>query len=288
MLRRVILAVALTAAVPSAFANADHYIFGSEGVGFFIGIDGRQTIAGGDYDGKPNPNYNRLTWLFDHSASSSPHYHGIGTYSYVGPAGLPVSIDTNANNAIPESYTLLPPIGLHPGTGMYAGALRSVSDDGSLYSFLGSKSTASLAGFAEGTVGFDLYNSSSGRYTDSLAGIEVGLQLISHTYGLRVGTETDVNVFDGGDIVSLGGGDSIDFKPVFSVLAGAPSGIYTAGFRLVNLTDGSSIMDSGRFYVNFAPVPEPETYALVALGLLAVGFAVRRGRRGNGFQISST
>jgi hypothetical protein len=288
MFRRALLLVVLAGVAPAASANADHYIFGDEGVGFFIGIDNRATTVGGIYDGKPNPNYNRLTWLLDHSASSSPHYHGIGTYSYTGPAGLPVVVDTNTNNAIPESFTLLPPIALHPGSGIYAGALRTVSDDGSLYSFLGSKSTASLAGFDEGTPGFDLYHSSSDRYTGSLAGIEVGLQLISYTYGLRVGNESVVNLFGAGDTISLGNGDAIDFKPVFSVLAGAPGGTYTAGFRLVNLTDGSSIMDSGRFYVNFAPVPEPETYALLGLGLMAVGFAVRRGRQGDGLRLGST
>lgn len=288
MFRKALLWVVLAGVAPAASANADHYIFGDEGVGFFIGIDNRATMVSGIYGGKPNPNYNRLTWLFDHSASSSPHYHGIGAYSYSGPAELPVAGDTNSNNVIPESYTLLPPIALHPGSGIYAGALRSVSDDGSLYSFLGSKSTASLAGFEEGTVAFDLYHSSSDRYADSLAGIEVGLQLISYTYGLRVGTESVVNLFSAGDTISLGDGDSIDFKPVFSVLAGAPGGMYTAGFRLVNLTDGSAIMDSGRFYVNFAPVPEPATYALLALGLMAVGFAVRRGRQGDGPRFGSS
>lgn len=279
MMRTMLVAAAFAVASPAALANADHYIFGDEGVGFFVGLDGRPTVIGGTYDGRANPNYNRITWLFDHSASSSPHYHGIGAYSHTGPGALPVATDTNANNQIPETYTLLPPISLHPGTGIYSGAWRSVSNDGSEYSFLGMKSTQSLAGFAEGTKGFDLFNSSSGRYTGSLGATEVGLQLISFTEGLRVGTETDVNLFDNGDTISLGNGDAIDFKPVFSVLAGSPMGTYTAGFRFVSLTDDSTIMDSGRFYINFAPVPEPGTYALMGLGLLAVGFAIRGNSR---------
>jgi len=279
MMRTMLVAAALAVASPAALANADHYIFGDEGVGFFVGLDGRPTVIGGAYNGLTNPNYNRISLLFDHSASSSPHYHGIGVYSYSGSAPLPVATDTNANNQIPESYTLLPPIALHPGAGIFSGALRSMADDGSDYSFLGMKSTQSLAGFTEGTTGFDLFNSSNGRYTGSLGAVEVGLQLISYTVGLRVGTESDVNVFDSGDTISLGNGDAIDFKPVFSVLAGAPMGTYTAGFRLVSMTDGTGIMDGGRFYINLAPVPEPGTYALMGLGLLAVGFAIHGNSR---------
>jgi len=279
MMRNLLIAMAFAVAAPLAHSNADHYIYGAEGSGLFVGLDSRPTTVGGVYDGLPNPNYNRITWLFDHSASSSPHYHGIGAYSYFGPADLPVSTDTNTNNIIPEGYALLPPLGLHPGSGSYAGALRTVSDDGSLYSFLGMNSTNRLTSFAEGTTGFDLFHSSSDRYTGSLGNIEVGLQLISHTVGLRVGTETDVNIFDSGDTISLGNGNAIDFKPVFSVESGAAAGTYTAGFRLVNLTENSTIQGSGRFYVSLTPVPEPETYALMGLGLLGVGFAARRKAR---------
>jgi hypothetical protein len=54
---------------------------------------------------------------------------------------------------------------------------------------------------------------------------------------------------------------------------------YTAGFRLVDLSNNAEVMDSGRFYINFAPVPEPETYAMFGVGLVMMGAALRRRRR---------
>lgn len=242
-----------------------------EGIGFYVGVDTRATNVGGTFDGLANPNRARLTFLLEHG----DHYHSIGAYSHMGTAAMPVVTDTNTNNQIPETFSNLPPNSLTPGSGLYAGKLRSTAGSGE-YSYLGIASTHSLMGLPEDAPESVLYRSSGGRWTGSLSGIEVGLQLISYTVGLRVGTETDTDVFDSGDIYSLGQGDAIEFKPVFWVNSGAASGTYSAGFRLVNLTDGSEIMDSGRFYLNFAPVPEPGTYALMGVGALLIGFAVRR------------
>lgn len=269
-MRSLLILAGLLVATP-ALAEIRH----DEGIGFYVGVDTRPNMVGGTYNGLPNPNQGRLSMLLEHV----DHYHGIGNYSYSGPGTLPVVIDTNANNQIPETSSGLPPNALTPGSGLYAGKLRSTVD-GSEYSYLGMASTHSLMGYPDDAPESVLYRSSGGRWTGSLTGIEVGLQLVSYTLGLHVGTESDLDVFDGADVYSLGQGDTFEFKPVFWVAGGAtPGTLYTAGFRLVNLTDGSDVMDSGRFYFNFtAAVPEPGTYALMGVGALLIGFAVKRRR----------
>lgn len=96
--------------------------------------------------------------------------------------------------------------------------------------------------------------------------------------GSRIGTETDIGIFESGDIHSLGSGDAIEFHPVFWVDAAVPKANQVAGFRFVDLGNGSEVMDSGRFHFVFAPVPEPETDALFGIGILLSGIAVRRRR----------
>lgn len=48
--------------------HAHGFVREDEGIGFYVGVDARQSIATGDYAGLPNPNLNRLTLLFDGGA----------------------------------------------------------------------------------------------------------------------------------------------------------------------------------------------------------------------------
>ncbi len=269
---RVLAFAAATALALPALASVRH----PEGIGFYVGIDGLQTLSRGTYAGLPNPNAGRLTMLFDHV----DHFHGIGAYSYAGPLPHPAVRPTNANNRIPETYTREPPLPLTPGSGLYSGRLRSMVG-ASEYSFLGIASIQSLAGGAPGSERDILFNSSNGRWNAPLTGVNVGLKLLSATPGLRVGTETVANLFDyGSDTILLGLGNSFEFKPVYWVDAtAAPGTTYSASFQLVNIAAASPFGDSGVFHFDFAvpvPVPEPGTYALLVAGLAVLGLIARR------------
>jgi len=250
----------------------------ADGIGIYVGVDARTTVPTGALAGLPEPNFGRLTFLYDHG----DHFHGIGAYSYTGAAPHPGVRDTNSNNRLPETFSMEPPLPLTPGTGLYAGKLRS--DVGaSEYSYLGVASIQTLAGFPAGSTETILLNSSGGRWASSLAGVTVGLKLLSATPGLHVGTASVSNLFAGSDTILLGLGNSFEFKPVYWVDATAPVGKYSAEFKLVNLNPTSPYGDSGRFYLDFgvaaAPVPEPETYALMICGIAMVGFALRKRQR---------
>jgi len=264
------------ALLPCGFVHAD--VRHDEGIGFYVGVDGRTTVPSGGYAGLPEANAARLTLLFDHG----DHFHGIGTYSYAGPAPHPALVDTNTNNRIPETFSGESPLSLTIGSGLYAGRLRS-SVGVSEYSFLGMASIQTLAGFASGSAEDILFNSGGGRWAGSLADVSVGLKLVSATPGLTVGTESVANLFSASDTILLGAGNTFEFKPVYSVDGTAATGMYSAEFQLVNLNPLSDIEDSGRFYFDFAvataPVPEPQTYAMMLCGLGMLGWSLRRQAR---------
>ncbi len=275
-------AVALALAVATS-AHADGAVRADEGIGFYVGIDGLATIASGTFAGKANPNYGRLTWLFDHG----DHYHGIGAYSYSGTAAAPVISATNANNRLPELYSRVDAatssIALVAGTGAWSGSWVSAvlpeSAPAHEYSFLGAASTQSLNGLSpEANV---LFNSSGGRWNGTASGVTVALKLESITSGLKVAAGGNNDVFAGGagSLFVLGDAGMAAFNPVFHVDGGAAPGVYTAQFSLVNIGSNTAVRDGGTFFYDFsvaAPVPEPSSYALMIAGLAGVGFLARR------------
>lgn len=270
-------ALSMLALAASAQADVRH----DEGIGMYVGLDGRVTFPSGQYVGLANPNGNRLTLLFDHGN----HFHAIGGYSLSGNVPDQVILPTSGSNSIPEAVSHgVPqdPLVLEAGSGLYAGTLRSMVS-ASEYSYLGMASIQSLAGFGAGSAEEILLTSSGNRWSQSLDGLTVGLELLSATPGLKIGDASDTDLFDGGSIITLGAGNSFAFSPIFWVDDGVAPGMYTATMRLVNLSslDVPAVGDSGEFNFKFevAPVPEPETYALMLAGLGLVGWAAHRRRK---------
>jgi hypothetical protein len=253
---------------------------------FYIGRDGREVLTSGAYAGLPNPNHGRLTFLYAHTYPDTPgnnHYHGIGAYSYTGDVGSPTVNSTNANNRIPETHTGQAPLTLVPGSGPWAGKLVS-QETAEHYSDLQIRSVWDLSSAGAGSPEEILFNSSGGRWSSSLEGAEVWLELISKSPGLHIGAGAAAEILSNpGDQHLLGPGNSLDFLPVFWTEADAAPGAYSAQFRLHDLgaAGGRTPFDSsGNFHFDFAVVPEPTALWLAAVG--AVGLATGRRRYARG------
>ena len=273
-MKRIFLGAVLAAlAVSSASSFADI-------VTYYVGVDGRSTpfnapgsLGGGAYP--DNPNQGRLTLLLHHG----DHYHGIGAWTYSGPAATPVLNDTNANNMLPEGFTGLPAVRLAKGTGNFADKYRSglpsSLPQNTEYGNFELRNAHSLVGEDDTT-----FNSSGGRWNGTFVDADIWLELISATSGLNIAFG-DMPTMDltAGNKYALGAGDAMfAVKPTFWVDGGAAAGTYTAEFRLRDMNNASR--DSGRFFVNLAVVPEPGGVGLAALGSIVFGAAAwRRSRR---------
>lgn len=254
----------------------------SEGIGFYVGIDGQAQLTSGTYSGLANPNQGRLTLLFDHG----DHFHGIGAYSYEGAAASAKVVNTNVNNRIPETYARTGPdnsaLNLTRGTGSWQGKLVSQTAATGVnheYGHLGVAAIQSLAN--AGDVAQVLYSSSGGRWKTSADNVLVGLKLESITPGLKISANGVQDIFASGSTYALGDLGNLTFQPVFHVDASTAPGIYSASLSLVNLGSNTSVANGGVFHFDFqvAAVPEPSHWALMATGLAVVGAAATRRKK---------
>lgn len=228
---------------------------------FYVGRDTLASLTSGTYVGQPNPNAGRLTLLFAHPDDANPssnHYHGIGAWSYSGPAATPIVQSTNGNNRIPEIFSGQTPLPVRLGSGIYEGKLTTFHDEAVEYSDLRFVSTHSLSPFGETTPEGYLYNSSGGRWRGSLSGATVALELVNKSPALRIGTETSTDILvNVGDRFTLGAGESLQSPLVLWTETTAVLGDLFATFKLVDISAGvSPLPESGTFSFDVR-VPEP-------------------------------
>jgi hypothetical protein len=154
----------------------------------YIGIDSREILPSGVYAGLPNPNFGRLTFLHAHpyfDVLPNNHYHGIGSWTYLGAAGSAVATNSNAGNRIPEVYTALPPLTLVSATAAYpayAGRRMSLKTE-EQYSDMRVRPTWDLKQYPTNTAEYYMFISSAGTRTNSLVGIRPALHLIPASNG---------------------------------------------------------------------------------------------------------
>lgn len=247
---------------------------------FFIGIDKQEKLTFGAYAGLPNPNLNRVTFLYGHTYPDNPannHFHSIGAYSYTGPVDNPTVRSTNSNNRIPELFNRalgVPLLALKKKGNRYMSGLAGHG----LYEGLDFASVHSLNG---GDVGEQwLYDNMKARWGTSLTGLQLALELVSITPGLHVADARGNDILTSiGDTYLFGTGDDLAFRPTFWT-DGSASGTYEATFRLHDLS--GTYLEGGTFGFDFQvhAVPEPSTLAAMGIGAsgLLAWAAIRRRR----------
>jgi hypothetical protein len=244
------------------------------GAEYLIGRDRLQTLTSGTYAGLANPNFGRPTLLWNHGN----HFHGIGQFSYSGPAATPVINPTNANNRLPEIHSLQPPLALSAGSGLYEGKLVNVANPAVKYSSITLKGIDVLFDGPPGSAENILLSSSNGRWGGSMANSKLALELVSATPGLKMGNSSTLDLFGTGNRYLLGDGATLDFTPVFWVAGNAPAGTYSAEFRLLDLGTNNAVLgQGGTFNLDFAaPVPVPPAVWLLGSALAALGVSRKR------------
>jgi hypothetical protein len=248
---------------------------------FYIGVDGAPSVATWSvFAERPNPNANRLTFLYAHADEADPshnHFHTIGFWSYTGDVddptvvnyavytfmdGDPPELFQLVGNTIPEQFSELglqpePPLSLQPGTGIYEGKLTTAARAEETYSDLEIRSVHDLVPFEPGTPEHYMLHGTESfgeDWDNSLAGAVVALELVSKSAELNIGSPNETSILvNPGDRYVIGAGDTLAFTPVLWVDTGTPEGVYTASFKVVDVRMlGWPFGESGEFIISTA------------------------------------
>ena len=231
----------------------------AELVKFYVGQDCATTLTSGTYKGLANPNYRRLTFLYAHAYLETPmnnHYHNIGSYTYTGLASDPLTVPTNSNYRIPEVSTGNRPLTLVEETnGIFAGKLvnkltvEDYSDPRirSVHNILPYVTASATNEFGFGSAEHVMFHSKSDSWTNSMDGAVVAMELVEKTDGLHVGTTNQLDVLiNPGDRLTMGPGNSFEFRPMVWTETNATPGTYSLKFKLVDESDRPEpMLDSG-------------------------------------------
>lgn len=273
-LRRLTAAGAVLFSLAAPIASAD-FVGGAE---YLVGRDRLSNIATGIYAGLQNPNAGRPTLLWGGHAD---HFHSIGAYTYTGTPPDQTIRPTNTNNRLPEISSQDPPLTLTQGTGtLYGDKLVNKADPAVEYSSITFKAIDVLFDGAPGSPEAILRNSSNGRWSGSMAGSRLAIELLTATAGLSIGDADTLNLFESNSIYELGDGADLNWTPVFWVDLNAAPGTYSAQLRFLDLgTNGNVLSAGGTFNFDFAPAPVPLPGALwMALSAIVSGSAFMRRR----------
>ncbi len=238
---------------------------------YYVGQDNLATIASGTFRGLANPNAGRLTFLYAHAYLDTPldnHYHSIGIYTYTGTSNAPVVVPTNANFRIPEASTGQLPLTLVLTTnGPFAGKLtngktvENYSDPRirSVHRILPHVTATATNTFGYGSAEYVMFHSGSRRWTDSLDGAVIAMELVEKSPGLHVGTADQLDALvNPGDRVTVGEGNALEFTPVVWSEASAAPGTYTLKFKLVDVSGRPEpLKESGIVTFLYRVQPEP-------------------------------
>lgn len=232
---------------------------------YYVGLDNRPTNISGVYNRLPNPNFGRMTLLYAHPYPENVwnnHFHTLGSYTQTGPATQAVVVNTNVNNRIPEVGTRQPPLTLvaAPADSPFAGRWITTATEEN-YSDLILRPVHALRTRVVGTNTFEygygssesiMYQSSGGRWTNSMPGAVIALELVekSPEIGVASGSNPAI-VTNPGDRHIIGPADTFAAFPlVLHTASTTPPGDYIARFKLVDVgaREGRpSVLESGLF-----------------------------------------
>lgn len=227
---------------------------------YYIAVDSAPTTASWSFfAGLPNPNANRLTFLYAHPAEDpvDNHFHTMGFWSYTGDIENPNVVNYSVytfmgedglieatGNTIPEQLSAFgltpePPLSLQAGTGIYEGKFTTGARAEETYSDLDIRSVHELFPFADGTPQYAMLHNTESygeKWDNPLTGAVIAVELVSKSPELNIGSSTELSILsEHGDHFVMGDGDTLAFLPVLWVDADTPVGDYSVTLRFVDV-----------------------------------------------------